>query len=105
MSRREVTQFYDDLDNSLISEDELEVVRFAVNGKDYLLDLSHSNAQQFHELLAPYVQAARPARESHDRHTDPRQIRVWARNQGIPVAHRGKIPHNIIRAFHEAHAV
>ena len=40
MSRREVTQFYDDLDHTLIPEDQLEVVRFSVNGQNYLIDLS-----------------------------------------------------------------
>lgn len=61
MSRREVTQFYDDLDHTLIPEDQLEVVRFSVNGQNYLIDLSTDNARHFHNLLAPYVDAARIA--------------------------------------------
>ncbi|MGV0418316.1 Lsr2 dimerization domain-containing protein [Corynebacterium segmentosum] len=46
MARREITQFYDDLDNQLIGEDELEVVRFSVNGRSYLMDLSRDNARR-----------------------------------------------------------
>ena len=61
MARREVTQFYDDLDHSLIPEDQLEVVRFSVNGQNYLIDLSLDNARRFHDVLAPYVDAARIA--------------------------------------------
>ena len=61
MSLREVTQFYDDLDHTLIPEDQLEVVRFSVNGQNYLIDLSTDNARHFHKLLAPYVDAARIA--------------------------------------------
>ena len=53
MARREITQFYDDLDNQLIGEDELEVVRFSVNGRSYLMDLSRDNARRFHEAIAP----------------------------------------------------
>ena len=53
ISRREVTQFYDDLDHTLITEDQLEVVRFSVNGQNYLIDLSTDNARHFHNLLAP----------------------------------------------------
>ena len=34
MSRREVTQFYDDLDHTLIPEDQLEVVSFSVNSQN-----------------------------------------------------------------------
>ena len=61
ISRREVTQFYDDLDHTLIPEDQLEVVRFSVNSQNYLIDLSTDNARHFHNLLAPYVDAARIA--------------------------------------------
>lgn len=104
MSRREVTQYYDDLDNSLITEDELEVIRFSVGGKNYLLDLSKENAKKFHELLEPYVAVARPAPENDKVRTNPGEIRTWAREQGITIAHRGKIPHNIIAAYNEAHA-
>ena len=53
ISRREVTQFYDDLDHTLIPEDQLEVVRFSVNSQNYLIDLSTDNARHFHNLLAP----------------------------------------------------
>lgn len=102
MSRREVTQFYDDLDHTLITEDELEVVRFSVDGKNYLIDLSRDNARKFHNLLEPFVQAARQAPENDYRHVNPAEIREWARLQGIPVAHRGKIPHDVIDAYNEA---
>ena len=51
MSRREVTQFYDDLDHTLIPEDQLEVVRFSVNGQNYRIDLATDNARHFHNLL------------------------------------------------------
>jgi hypothetical protein len=104
MARREVTQFYDDLDHTLIAEDELEVVRFSIDGKNYLIDLSRENARKFHDLLEPYVQAARQAPEKDYRRVDPAEIREWARLQGIPVAHRGKIPHNIIDAYNEANS-
>lgn len=104
MSRREVTQFYDDLDHTLITEDELEVVRFSVDGKNYLLDLSHDNARKFHEVLRPYIEAARQAPDNDYRRINPSEVREWARAQGIPVAHRGKIPHSIIDAYNEANA-
>ena len=40
MARREITQFFDDLDNAPLSEEEVNVVDFSVNGIDYTLDLS-----------------------------------------------------------------
>lgn len=90
------------LDHSLISEDELEVIRFSVNGKNYTLDLSHDNAAKFHELLQPFVDVARVAPETDYRRINPREIRDWARAQGIPIAHRGTIPYEIIDAFNDA---
>lgn len=64
MSRREVTQFYDDLDHTLIPEDQLEVIRFSVNGQNYLIDLSTDNARRFHNLLAP-LRGCRPRCPGH----------------------------------------
>ena len=74
MSRREVTQFYDDLDHTLIPEDQLEVIRFSVNGQNYLIDLSTDNARHFHNLLAPYVDAARIAPALDAQRANPSQI-------------------------------
>ena len=81
-SRREVTQFYDDLDHTLFPEDQLEVVRFSVNGQNYLIDLSTDNARHFHNLLAPYVDAARIAPALDAQRASPSHIREWARTQG-----------------------
>lgn len=103
ISRREVTQFYDDLDHTLIPEDQLEVVSFSVNSQNYLIDLSTDNARHFHNLLAPYVDAARIAPPAHDaQRANPSQIREWARTQGLPVAHRGKIRQDVIEAYNAA---
>ncbi|APT93446.1 histone [Corynebacterium phocae] len=102
MARREVTQFYDDLDHQLIDEDKLEIIRFSIDDTDYLLDLSRENAQRLRDTLRPYVEAARIAPEVDYRRVNPREIREWARSQGIPIAHRGKIPHEVIDAYHAA---
>ena len=102
MSRREVTQFYDDLDHTLIPEDQLEVIHFSVNGQNYLIDLSTDNARRFHNLLAPYVDADRVAPDINAQRANPSQIRAWARTQGLPVAHRGKIPQDVIEAYNAA---
>ncbi|MDK4209791.1 Lsr2 family protein [Corynebacterium accolens] len=103
MARREITQFYDDLDNQLIGEDELEAVRFSVNGRSYLMDLSRDNARRFHEAIAPFVEAAHAAPDAESPQVDPRKVREWAQKQGHDVARRGKIPQNIIDAYNAAH--
>lgn len=40
MARREVTQFFDDLDNTPLTADEVNVVEFSYKGSTYVLDLS-----------------------------------------------------------------
>ncbi|WP_347950717.1 Lsr2 family protein [Corynebacterium sp. c3Ub_189] len=97
-----MTQFYDDLDHTLIPEDQLEVVRFSVNGQNYLIDLSTDNARHFHNLLAPYVDAARIAPALDAQRASPSHIREWAHTQGLPMAHRGKIPQDVIEAYNAA---
>ena len=62
MARREITQFFDDLDNTPLNEDEVNVVDFSVNGIDYTLDLSAKNSKAFDEPWLPLLRllAARP---------------------------------------------
>lgn len=103
MARREITQYFDDLDNTPLSKDEVHVVHFSVDGTDYVLDLSKENAQEFRDVMAPFVSAARLVPQETTRRVDPSEIRKWAQSQGIAIAHRGKIPFAIIDAYHAAH--
>lgn len=50
----------------------------------------------------PYVDAARIAPALDAQRADPSQIREWTRTQGLPVAHRGKIPQDVIEAYNAA---
>lgn len=109
MARREVTHYFDDLDNTPLNDDEVHAVRFGLDGTEYVLDLSEDNAQEFHRLLQPYVNVARkitptrtPRRESVSTRGNSRAIRAWAQDQGIKVAARGKIPHEVIEAYTKA---
>ncbi|WBT08647.1 Lsr2 family protein [Corynebacterium sp. SCR221107] len=105
MARREVTQIFDDLDNKPLDEAEVRVIRFAVNGTDYVLDVSEKNANRFYEVIGPYVEAARkvPSIRTHKGGAvaayDPKQVREWATRNGYAVARRGKISQEIIDAY------
>jgi len=48
------------------------------------------------------VDAARVAPDINAQRANPSQIRAWARTQGLPVAHRGKIPQDVIEAYNAA---
>lgn len=103
MARREVTQYIDDLDNTPLTEDEVVVIRFSLNGTDYLLDVSPDNADKFHATLKPYVTAARKAPVDVTATVPAAEIRRWARENNHIVAHRGKIPREVIDAYELAH--
>jgi hypothetical protein len=97
-------------------EDDLEggpadqTVRFGLDGAEYEIDLSTSNATAFRERLAPFTQSARKAgrrprsrsgRSAADRERSG-DIRAWAKNQGIAVSDRGRIPASVIEQYQAA---
>lgn len=113
MARRELIQYIDDLDGTALNEDDLRVVRFSFEGKNYLMDLSTENADKFEQLLQPYIEratidsdayAAAPRRRSsnpnsaHSRERN-RKIREWARKNGYDVAARGALRKDIIEKY------
>ncbi|SCX00402.1 histone-like nucleoid-structuring protein Lsr2 [Corynebacterium jeikeium] len=111
MARREITQFFDDLDNAPLSEDEVNVIDFSVNGIDYTLDLSAKNREAFEKALEPYIQVARrrtrgsAGRRTTGRNSNPernRMIREWARENNVEVSERGRISADVIEKFEKA---
>ena len=113
VARRVITQYFDDIDGTSLTEDQVNTVRFSVEGSHYVIDLSEDNAARLLELLAPYVEAAQPtpaARKSRTRaaggakRSNSRRIRQWAQRQNIEVSDRGVIPKHIVEAYNEAHA-
>lgn len=97
----------DDLDGSEAAES----VPFALDGTDYLIDLSKKNAAELRELLKPYIMAGRraaPPLKQHKRGSRPQNleldmIRFWANQRGIEVSNKGRIPNHIIEAYRHAH--
>ncbi|MGV0383148.1 histone-like nucleoid-structuring protein Lsr2 [Corynebacterium sp. 22_2729] len=112
MARREITQFFDDLDDTPLSEDEVNVVDFSLNGIGYTLDLSAKNRDAFDKALAPFVQVARrktrggaAGRRTANRSANPernRMIREWARENNVEVSERGRISADVIEKFEKA---
>jgi hypothetical protein len=99
----------DDLDGSVAEEQ----VEFAMDGKSYEIDLSAANSARLRETLAPFVSAARrsggrrrstataaPARPGTDREQN-QAIREWAQQQGMKISERGRIPSNVLEAYHQ----
>ncbi len=87
-----------------------ETVRFAVDGTDYEIDLSAKNAAALRKSLAPYVEHARKARRAPARQRGrtraSRQrsgdIRAWAKQHGLAVSERGRIPASVVEQYQAA---
>jgi Lsr2 len=100
------TLFVDDIDGG-----EAEgTVRFGLDGADYEIDLSVAHSEELHKALAPYIAHARKAggtrRAARGRRNasagDTHKVREWAREQGIEIKERGRVPADIVEKYREA---
>jgi hypothetical protein len=111
MARQTTITLVDDLDG--VEAD--EQVEFSVDGRSYEIDLSAVNAGRLRDALAPFISVARrtgarraaptgaaPSRPSSSR-AQNQAIREWAIAQGMQVSERGRIPTNVLTAYHGAH--
>ena len=115
MARRQITQYFDDIDDTPLDADNVNLVEFSYKGSDYVLDLSEENAQAFAEALEPYISKATKVSKSRSTSraaststpkSDPKRnkrIRDWARDNGHTVSSRGQISHEIIAEYELAH--
>jgi hypothetical protein len=101
----------DDLDGDTADE----TVEFGIDGKVYEIDLSKGNAGKLRDALASYVAAARraggrrrssaaastPARRPTIDREQNQAIRDWARKRGMKVSDRGRIPAEVLDAYHQ----
>jgi hypothetical protein len=96
----------DDLDGGPAGE----TVRFGLDGAEYEIDLNDKNATAFRQQLTPYIAHARKAgrgqRRRPVRTSSGRQrsggIRAWAKDQGIAVSERGRIPASVVEQYEAA---
>lgn len=102
MAAKTVVTLTDDLGDGEASQ----TVSFAVGHAHYEIDLSSKNAAKFEKALEPYVKAARRVRGGQRRRgrslssDDARAIRAWAQQNGYEVGPRGRIPHEVVDAYH-----
>lgn len=88
----------------------METLHFSLSGTDYEIDLSANNAARFRSQLAPFIAHARAAgggqrRRSSRPASSRRQsaaIRAWAKEQGIQLSERGRIPDLVVAQYNAA---
>ena len=109
MAQQVQTLFIDDIDGGPAEG----TVRFGLDGTDYEIDLSSANSEELHKVLAGYVTHARKAAGTARRAPrgrrpadvlDTRKVREWAKEQGIDIRERGRVPVEVIEKYKAAGA-
>ena len=105
MARRTIVTLEDDLGAGRADE----TVRFGIDGSEYEIDLSKKNASKLRKQLAPFVERARKAGRAQPRlvrtaasRRRSRDIRVWAKEKGIQLSERGRIPADVVEQYETA---
>lgn len=82
-------------------------MRFGIGGTDYEIGLNATSARAFRQQLSLYIEHARKAgkgqRHRPERTTASRErsadIRAWAKDQGIALSGRGRIPASVVQQY------
>lgn len=97
----------DDLDGT----EATETVSFALDGTSYEIDLTDANAAALREALGGYVGHARKVtgggrrtrKASTGSSNNTKDVREWAKAQGMEVSERGRISADVQQAYDAAH--
>jgi len=111
VAKQIIHKLVDDLDGG----DADETVKFALDGVQYEIDLSASNAGKLRDVFAPYIangtkvgrggvvvggRAARGRGGATADREQNRAIREWAKKAGKDISDRGRIPQEIVDEYH-----
>jgi hypothetical protein len=113
MAQKVLVSLVDDLDGTEADE----TIEFGLDGVSYQIDLSNDNIEELRDALAQYIEharraggrkrttvrptakvAARPATVDREQN---QAIRAWARKNGFQVSDRGRIPSEVVEAYHK----
>lgn len=106
MATKVTVALEDDLDGGPAAE----TVRFTFDGSEYEIDLNAKNARAFRRKMAPFLEHARRAGRGQRRQRGRTQssrrrssdIRAWAKEHGIAVSERGRIPAGVLEQYQAA---
>lgn len=106
MAQKVMVSLEDDLDGGPAAE----TLHFVWAGVEYEIDLNEQHASAFRQQLRPFVEHARragrakarsAARSSANRERTA-DIRAWAREHGVAISERGRIPASVIEQYEAA---
>ncbi len=115
MAKQVITVLTDDLDGGNADR----TVEFGLDGVNYTIDLSEKNVGKLRKALDPYLEnavrvsrtaahgriasrnaTAQTAKSDRDQN---QAIREWAKKNSHNISDRGRIPSEVVAAFHAAH--
>ena len=109
MAQKVEVHLQDDLDGGPADT----TLTFALDGGDYEIDLSDTNAEKLREALRPFVAAGRKTTRSTGTRSagaraagsnpDTAKVRAWAKENGYEVSDRGRIHQTVREAYYAAH--
>jgi len=107
MAQRIQTLLIDDIDGG----EAAGTVRFALDGTEYEIDLSAAHSDELRTALVQYLTHARRtggtaksgARSRRgSAAVDTSKVREWAKEQGIEVKERGRVPAGVLERYKTA---
>ena len=114
MAKKTIEKFYSDISGEEI-DTSTPTLAFGFDGTSYEIDVTEQEKAEIEKAFAPYIRAGRKAtgaastrrrtRRSGGSSTDSpaKQVRAWAKDQGIDVPARGRVPSDVLDKYNAAH--
>ena len=108
MAKHVIEKLIDDLDPET---EAIATVYFALDKREYEIDLNDQHIDELHDALAPYIEAgryadngrkpAKPAPGNKDKlsREEALAVRTWVRANGGEIGDRGRIPKDVLAAY------
>jgi len=100
MMKKVQEMLIDDLDGSPA----VATVKFTYKGKTYEIDLNEKNIDKFDSCITPFIDKARVYGRKRTEQQEQPDIRSWAKNKGLKIGSRGRIPATVLREYYKASA-
>jgi nucleoid-associated protein Lsr2 len=111
MAQKVLVTYACDYDKKEIPHGQERTRAFGLDGQSYEIDLCKKHSDKLDEVLKRYKTYARKAttrggrrrRRTAAHRQRSAQIRAWAKDRGIPVSDRGRIPSDVINKYETTH--
>jgi Lsr2 len=96
-----------DYDDKEIPDGQQRSITFGLDGQEYEIDLCAKHSEKFSEVVGKFaeharrgtVRAARRKRRTAANRQRSAEIRAWAKESGMEVSDRGRIPAHVLAGF------